>query len=262
VTPGIDERVEADARIEIAHAKAVTIALPDEDKALFTFARTVGELLEEADVTLGEGAVVVPEVTAEVTPGLAVRIVVLSASNEVEREFIESRTVYRTDPDLDFGATRTEAGHDGALVRRYAVSYANGIEADRELLEEYYDPEPLETVVYYPPQRNAGADAPSEGEVSSVLNVYATYYTPASAGRPPGDPSYGHTATGVLVTYGVVAVDPNVIPLGTRMFIPGYGYAIAADTGGAVKGYIIDLGYPDGVAVDWRSRWLDIYILS
>ena len=46
------------------------------------------------------------------------------------------------------------------------------------------------------------------------------------------------------------------------MFIPGYGYAVAADTGGAVKGYIIDLGFPDGVAVDWRSKWLDIYILS
>ncbi len=262
VTPGIDAAVESGARIEIAHAKAVTIALPDEDKALFTFALTVGELLEEADVTLGEGAVVVPEVTAEVTPGLAVHIVVLSASNELEREFIESRTVYRTDADLDFGETRTEAGRDGALVRRYAVSYANGVEAGRELVEEYYDPEPLETVVYYPPQRNAGADAPSEGEIGRVLNVYATYYTPASAGRPPSDPSYGRTATGVLVTYGVVAVDPNVIPLGTRMFIPGYGYAIAADTGGGVKGYIIDLGYPDGVAVDWRSRWLDIYILS
>ena len=107
-----------------------------------------------------------------------------------------------------------------------------------------------------------GADAPSEGEIVRVINVYATYYTPASAGRPPSDPNYGRTATGVLVTYGIVAVDPTVIPLGTRMFIPGYGYAVAADTGGAVKGYIIDLGYPDGVAVDWRSRWLDIYILS
>jgi 3D (Asp-Asp-Asp) domain-containing protein len=66
----------------------------------------------------------------------------------------------------------------------------------------------------------------------------------------------------VLVTYGIVAVDPNVIPLGTRMYIPGYGYAVAADTGGAIKGYIIDLGYPDGVTVDWTSRWLDIYILE
>jgi uncharacterized protein YabE (DUF348 family)/3D (Asp-Asp-Asp) domain-containing protein len=262
VTPGIDAPVEAGVRIEVAHAMPVTIALPDEDKSLFTFARTVGELLAEADVTLGAGAVSVPGLDAAITPGLAVHIVVLSASNEIEREFIESKTVYRTDDSLGVGETRTEPGRDGALVRRYDVALVDGVEAGRTLVEEYYDPEPLDTVIYYPPQRDAAAAAPTESEEGRVINVYATYYTPASAGRPPSDPNYGRTATGVLVTYGVVAVDPNVIPLGTRMFIPGYGYAVAADTGGAVKGYIIDLGYPDGVAVDWRPRWLDIYILE
>jgi 3D (Asp-Asp-Asp) domain-containing protein len=192
---------------------------------------------------------------------MAVRVVLLSAENDVEREFIESGTVYRSDSSLGPGETRTEAGHDGVLVRRYAVSYVNGEEAGRELIEEYYDPEPLDTVVYYPVQTGAAEAAPAEG-AARVLRVYATYYTPASAGRPATDPAYGRTATGVQVTYGVVAVDPTVIPLGTRMFIPGYGYAVAADTGGAVKGYIIDLGYPDGVTVDWQPRWLDIYILE
>jgi 3D (Asp-Asp-Asp) domain-containing protein len=259
VEPHNDARDDTKARNEVAHAMAVTIALPEEDKSLFTFSKTVGELLTEAGVTLGEGAVVVPEIDTPVTAGLSVHIVELSASNEFEREFIESDTIYETDPDLAPGETRTEQGHDGALVRRYAVSYANGEVVARELVEEYYDPEPVNTVIYYPPQREATADAPGG---CRTINVYATYYTPASAGRPPSDPNYGRTATGVLVTYGVVAVDPNVIPLGTKMFIPGYGYAVAADTGGAVKGYIIDLGYPDGVAVDWRPRWLDICIVS
>ena len=48
----------------------------------------------------------------------------------------------------------------------------------------------------------------------------------------------------------------------TRMFVPGYGFAIAADCGGGVKGNMIDLGYPDGVEVDWSSHWVDIYILG
>jgi 3D (Asp-Asp-Asp) domain-containing protein len=261
VTPDIDAEIEAGTRIEVAHAMAVTIALPEEDKDLYTFAGTVGELLREADVTLGEGAVAVPDIDTPVTPGLSVHIVVLSASNEIEREFIESDTVYLTDASLAPGETRTEEGHDGALVRRYDVAYVDGVEAGRTLVEEYYDPEPVDTVIYYPPQRDAGAETPSS-ECGRSLNVYATYYTPASAGRPPSDPNYGRTATGVLVTYGVVAVDPSVIALGTRMFIPGYGYGVAADTGGGVKGYIIDLGYPDGVTVDWRSRWLDICILA
>jgi 3D (Asp-Asp-Asp) domain-containing protein len=222
----------------------------------------VGDVLSEEGVALPEGTFVDPPADAAISDGLAVRVVQLSASREIEREFIKSRTVYRSDPSLGPGQTRTEAGQDGALVRRYDVQYANGVEAGRTLIEEYYEPEPVDTVIYYPVQTGVGQDAPAEGEVVRVLNVYATYYTPASSGRSPNDPAYGRTATGVLVTYGIVAVDPTVIPLGTRMFIPGYGYAIAADTGGAVKGYIIDLGYPDGVPVDWRSRWLDIYILS
>jgi 3D (Asp-Asp-Asp) domain-containing protein len=147
-------------------------------------------------------------------------------------------------------------------VRRYAIGYVNGEEASRQLVDEYWEPEPADTVIYYPMQTGRDQSSPDEGSVSNTLHVYATWYNPASSGRAASDPAYGRTATGVQVTYGVVAVDPTVIPLGTRMFIPGYGYAVAADTGGAVKGYIIDLGYPDGVDVDWRSGWIDIYILE
>ncbi len=262
VTPTVDALVESDARIDVRHAMAVTLALPDDHLVVYSFARTVGDVLTEAGVVLPEGAFVDPPAETLLSAGLAVRVIQLSSSREMEREFIESRAVYRSDPTLGPGETRTELGHDGALVRRYDVSYVNGEEAGRELIEEFYDPEPADTVIYYPVQTGRDASAPAEGEIARVINVYATYYTPESAGRSASDPAYGRTATGVLVTYGVVAVDPAVIPLGTRMFIPGYGYAVAADTGGGVKGYLIDLGYPDGVVVDWRSRWLDIYILS
>jgi 3D (Asp-Asp-Asp) domain-containing protein len=54
----------------------------------------------------------------------------------------------------------------------------------------------------------------------------------------------GTTATGLPVGHGIVAVDPRLIPLGTRMTIPGYGEAVAADTGGAIVGMTIDLWFP------------------
>ena len=66
----------------------------------------------------------------------------------------------------------------------------------------------------------------------------ATTYDPYHCG---GSGS-GRTRTGLLGGYGVVAVDPKFIPMGTRLFIEGYGYAVAADTGGAIKGNRIDLG--------------------
>ena len=69
----------------------------------------------------------------------------------------------------------------------------------------------------------------------------------------------GHTATGVAVAYGIVAVDPAVIPLGTRMSIPGYGEGIAADTGGSIVGPRIDLWFPtQAAALGWGTRTVTI----
>ena len=69
----------------------------------------------------------------------------------------------------------------------------------------------------------------------------------------------GRTATGLPVGLGVVAVDPSVIPLGTKMTIPGYGEGVAADTGSAVQGYEIDLWFPTvAAALAWGRRTVTI----
>ena len=69
----------------------------------------------------------------------------------------------------------------------------------------------------------------------------------------------GRTSTGVPVGYGIVAVDPNVIPLGTRMTIPGYGEGVAADIGGAVAGARIDVWFPtEAEALAWGTRAVTI----
>jgi 3D (Asp-Asp-Asp) domain-containing protein len=70
---------------------------------------------------------------------------------------------------------------------------------------------------------------------------------------------HGHTATGAPTGWGVVAVDPNVIPLGTRLSIPGYGSGVAADTGSAVHGATIDLWFPTvAQARAWGRRTVTI----
>jgi peptidoglycan DL-endopeptidase CwlO len=72
----------------------------------------------------------------------------------------------------------------------------------------------------------------------------------------------GTTATGIPVAWGVIAVDPTVIPLGTKMFVPGYGQGVAADTGSAVKGAIIDLWFPTcAQAIQWGRRTVTITLL-
>jgi len=97
------------------------------------------------------------------------------------------------------------------------------------------------------------------------LVMNATAYTAGfeSTGKRPGDPGYGITASGMRVQHGVVAVDPRVIPLGTPLFIEGYGFAVAADTGSAIRGYSIDLFmYNVQDALNFGRRQVTVFILE
>ncbi len=94
-----------------------------------------------------------------------------------------------------------------------------------------------------------------------VKKVVATGYTAGeeSTGKQPGHPSYGITYSGVKVKrdlYSTVAADPKVFPIGTILFIPGYGYGVVADTGSAIKGNKLDLYYDtvDEVYSHWGKK--------
>ena len=90
-----------------------------------------------------------------------------------------------------------------------------------------------------------------------MITMEATAYLPTDGG---GD---GITATGVQAHHGIVAVDPNVIPLGTRLYIPGYGEAVAADTGGDIIGNRIDVVLEDySSAIQFGRRTVEVYVLS
>jgi 3D (Asp-Asp-Asp) domain-containing protein len=98
------------------------------------------------------------------------------------------------------------------------------------------------------PAAAAAGPAPSVTDGTRTLTVSATGYS-----------LQGRTSTGLPVGFGIIAVDPNVIPLGTRMSIPGYGEGVAADTGGAVQGLTIDLWFPTlAEALAWGRRTVTI----
>ena len=98
------------------------------------------------------------------------------------------------------------------------------------------------------------------GEVSRsmrTMNLEATAYSRFDYGCG------NYTANGNFLTRGLVAVDPSVIPLGTRLYIEGYGYAIADDTGGAIRGSRIDLAFDSHEeAIQYGRRNVKVYILG
>ena len=267
--------VAQQARLALANGEAVTLevrrAIPfaviadGQRLELRSSRETLAPALREARVRLGPGDRVQPPLDTALTAGLEVRIeraVPLVVTTPEGKLTLYSLSSTVSEALVEAGVAlppqhRLEPAAETALTPWLSV-HVVGVPAEQRLEQERSE----SPTVYDSSAQQQPGGFPDGLEVAAVLRVYATWYNPASAGRSPSDPAYGLTATGVPVTRGIVAVDPGVIPLGTRLYIPGYGYAVASDTGGGVRGNMIDLGYPDNVAVDWTTRWVDIYILG
>jgi 3D (Asp-Asp-Asp) domain-containing protein len=147
-------------------------------------------------------------------------------------------TLRKATTQLRNGASRTtQSGVNGEKVTVYRVYYrTDGTELRREVVSTRVSKHSIPEIV----EEGRKDSLPSRGYFSGrrVVTMSATVYDPYHCG---GSGS-GRTAAGLQGGYGVVAVDPKFVPLGTRLYIEGYGYAVAADTGGAIKGNRIDLG--------------------
>jgi 3D (Asp-Asp-Asp) domain-containing protein len=234
---------------------------------VYTHVESVADLLTEQGVELSEGDRLSPDPSTPLRNGLAVAVTRVNEVIEYESTPIPFSTIYRDEPSLPQGENVVvQAGVDGYVQQEYAVVYENDQEVSRELLSDIVvapdhrivaqGTAVVAAAVSEPDARAPVAEPEGESECARPMTVWATWYTATSAGGS------GRTATGTTVHKGTVAVDPRVIPLGTRMDIPGYGYGVAEDTGGAIIGKIIDLGYGANDVKDWRSGYVDICLLN
>jgi len=262
VSPASDSELAAGAHIYVHHAVGVRLFVGGIEQRINTRGQSVEDVLVQAGVGLQPTDRVTPRPKREIRSGMTIWVTTVRDGTEVVEESIGYASVAQYDAELARGQRIiSQGGANGSVRREYRVRQVNGRETRRELVNETVVP-PVDEVVtigtYVKPATVvAAAVAAPAGDLSCprTLHLYATWYTAASAGGG------GTTATGTGVYKGIVAVDPRVIPLGTRMYVPGYGYGVAADTGGGLGGNQIDLGYgPDDVK-DWRTRWVDICIL-
>ena len=279
VAPPHESPLMPGMQITVLRARPVQIVGTDLALEARTRAATVSELLFERGVSLGPLDRVEPPAEAPLPAHGTVRLVRGREEEERELKLIPFQTRLQYSSELEPGARqRIRGGVSGLVERLVRVLYEDEAVVRRDPVQErilrpaidevilaarnVLPPIPLATVPALPAAAIPGAP---EVPVRRVVNMVATAYDPGplSTGKSPGHPAYGITATGMRATYGVVAVDPRVIPFFTRLYVPGYGYAIAGDTGGDIKENRIDLFFPTyGEAIQWGRRSVPVYILE
>ncbi|HTU70008.1 MAG TPA: ubiquitin-like domain-containing protein [Candidatus Baltobacteraceae bacterium] len=245
VSPAADTPLSDRMSIEYRPAVAVTIVDGKRRERIVTAAPNVASLLAAENVRLGRYDSVKPALSAAVPPGGVVRIDHYLTWQRIEHRVIPVPTIRRVDFSVVPGKSKViNPGRPG--VREVVVSFIQHPNGDVRA-----------TVIRSRVLRKPHPHIVAVGAAESMQMV-ATAYTPYCGGG-----CSGITATGTRAGHGVVAVDPRVIPLGSRLYIPGYGYAIAGDTGGAIVGYRIDLGFEsDRAAVNFGRRAVTVYRLK
>ncbi len=175
-----------------------------------------------------------------------------------ETESILKKVIYQDDPETEAGEEKVlEEGEDGKKTKILKITYSkDGEEYSREIVSVETTPPKDKKISRGTKIVWKTLDTP-DGEIKywKKMRVYATHYD----SHCPGCDEW--TAIGMRQGKGVIAVDPKVIPMRSKLYIPGYGMAVAGDTGGAIKGNIIDLGFDDAKTAGWYAHFINIYLL-
>jgi uncharacterized protein YabE (DUF348 family) len=264
VQPSLGSAVNAGLHISIARSKPVLITADGRTVRTRTRGKTVGDALTELGVPVAGSDRVTPAMADALTDNLAVRVVRVRQTTLVEREPIPYEAISVPDDNLEIDHQQmTQVGADGEFRRRFQLVYEDGQEITRTLTDAWVAAEPITQVVAY---GRMVVPRPIETERGTLMywrkvRMYATSYSKSTAGVSPSNPSFGRTRLGLPMRKGLIAVDPTVIPLGSQIYVPGYGVGLAADTGGGVRGKLIDLGYDDDNLEHWH-QWIDVYWLT
>ncbi len=276
-----DSLLKDDMQIEIYRAFHVSVTEKGITTSHIATKRTVGEILNELGYNAKESDKTTPAYTAKVSEFDEITLIRTSEKVVEITEEIPYESTERENKALATGRRKVvQKGSPGEKTVSYKICFEDGVEVSRETIKEEIVTNAVAQITEVGPKKtidsykiaSAGTIQTSRSgnlAYSKVITVNATAYDASSCGKAPSHPAYGITATGRKAGYGIVAVDPSIIPLGTKLYIESadgsyvYGTAIAADTGGAIKGNRIDLCYNTrSEAISFGRRPMKVYILN
>jgi len=259
VTPDVSTSITADMTVSIERSQPISIVADGVTLETRSQGATVADGLASAGVALMGLDYSIPEETSPLQPGMSIRVIRVNEIVEAEQSVIPFETVLQADAEMELDQQIViQEGQNGIQQTNIRVRYENGSEVSRTPEGTSVAVEPINRVIAYGTKIVIRTLDTPDGPVEywRVLRMYTTSYHPAALG---GD---NVTATGKILTKGIVGIDPKVIPYGSRVYVPGYGIGEAADTGGPRRFALwIDLGYDDSNWISW-SKYTDVYLLT
>lgn len=266
----LDSKVYDGQKVSVEVKNNYKVLVDGQTLKISMAAKNVGDVLKEADITLGEHDIVEPKVSAAATTDLVIDIHRVT----IEEEIRETELAYSVETKKDSTMFSDEKvvlqqGRTGLQADTYLVTYRDGEYYSEELINSDVT-EPVTEIVavgtvtvasLISDNEDSGNESTASNQVapngmsySKVLTCKATAYH---------EPEGSLTKSGTLSRLGAIAVDPSVIPLGTKLYVEGYGYCVAEDTGGLIKGNRIDV-YLDSEeeCINWGVKSVTVYILN
>ena len=262
VQPNLNEEIKNNIQIEVNTAFPVTLSDGGKEQQVWSTSTTVADFLDNQGIKLNELDRTVPKVEETVKANDVVKVIRVEKVTDVVEEPIKFAVVTKKDSSLAKGKEQVvNKGQEGLITKEYEVVLENGKEVSRTLVSEKKVRDKQDKVVAVG-TKAAPVQVVSRGnETGKELYVSSTAYTAFCNGCS------GKTATGINLRANpnvkVIAVDPRVIPLGTKVYVEGYGYAVAADTGSSIKGNKIDVFFANkSDAYRWGRKKVKIKILN
>jgi uncharacterized protein YabE (DUF348 family) len=254
-------KIKQGLKINLDTAFQVVVNDGGEERTVWSTSTTVADFLEQQGIKLNELDRVEPGLDQMIGENVPVNIVRVEKVTDVVEEPLEFATVTQKDSNLESGKQQVvQEGKTGKVQKTYEVILENGQEVSKTLISENVMENATDKIVAVGTKEMT--QLVSRGsETGKEFYVSSTAYTASCNGCS------GKTAIGIDLHANpgakIIAVDPSVIPLGTKVYVEGYGYAVAADTGTRIKGNKIDVFFASqSDAYRWGQRTVKIKILQ
>jgi uncharacterized protein YabE (DUF348 family) len=264
IEPTLESNITNKDTITIKRAVSINISVDSKDLSLLSAEENIEAMLIAEGLTLKPEDKISPSVETKLSSGMKIQIIRVETKVFTDSFPIDFKTIVKYESSL--ANTQRKTSQEGKVGEKQIttnVVYEDGIEVSRTVTNEAIAKEPVDKIIVqgtYPvmPISRGGEPVP----YGKVFRAKATAYW-AVNGVGKTYTASGRLAVRNIEGYSTIAVDPSVIPYGTRLFVENYGFAIAADTGTAITGNIIDVYFNTRQeALNWAVKYVNVYILN